>query len=68
VDDVVVRIEHVRACGMCCHGTKAWFEARGLDFRAFLKDGAPASEVEALGDGLALKAVAKAREEAHGRT
>lgn len=60
--DVIVRIEHVRACGFCSRGTRQWFARHGLDWSEFVAQGLPASVFEATGDGLGLKVVQKARE------
>ena len=69
--DVVVTIAHVRSvpyftrsAGFCASGSRAWFDRHGLDFRAFVKDGLPASVLEATGCGIALALVRWARTEA----
>lgn len=64
---VIVRIEHIRAAKICVAGARGWFPAYGLDFRAFLRDGLPASVLLATGDPLAERAVEQAMKEArHG--
>lgn len=55
--DVLVTIAHVRAAGLCVHGTRAWFARQGLDFRAFLARGLPASVLLATGDAMAARVV-----------
>ena len=64
--DVLVTIAHVRAAGLCVHGTRTWFARQGLDFRAFLARGLPASILLATGDAMAQRVVehARARQEA----
>ena len=64
IDDPIVRIQHVRAARLCTRGARQWFQSRNLDFSSFLKDGMPASELEALGDALADRVVLQARADA----
>lgn len=59
--DVIVTIDHVRAASMCVAGARAWFARQGLDFRAFLRDGIPASVMLATGDAMAARVVEVAR-------
>lgn len=61
---VVVTIEHVRAELLCVRGVRRWFDARGLDFAAFLREGCPAEQLEALADDFATRVAARARLEA----
>lgn len=60
-EQVLVRMEHVRAVRMCSRGTRAFFERHGLDWQTFLKDGLPAEMLEATGDAMALQVVEVAR-------
>jgi hypothetical protein len=53
----VVTIDHVRAAGLCVHGTRTWFARHGLDFRGFLAHGLPASVLLATGDAMAQRVV-----------
>ena len=62
--DVLVTIAHVRAAGLCVHGTRTWFARQGLDFRAFLARGLPASILLATGDAMAQRVVEVARRDA----
>jgi hypothetical protein len=64
MEDVIVRIQHVRAVPLCTRGARAWFAHNGLSWDDFLSNGVPASTLEALGDPMAARAVEKAREEA----
>jgi len=50
----------VRA-GFCVSGMKEWMAERGVDYRAFVRDGLPGAEVEAFGDAMADLALAQAR-------
>jgi hypothetical protein len=59
--DVLVTIAHVRAAGLCVHGTRTWFARHGLDFRAFLREGVQANVLLATGDAMALRVVEVAR-------
>lgn len=61
---VIVRIEHVRAEFLCVTMTRAWFRDRGLDFAAFLENGMPVDELEAMDDWFAKRVAARARMEA----
>lgn len=60
--DVLVTIAHVRAAGLCVHGTRTWFARHGLDFRTFLSQGLPASSLLATGDAMAARVVEVARQ------
>lgn len=62
--DVTVTIAHVRAAGLCVHGTRTWFARQGLDFRDFLARGLPASVLLATGDAMAQRVVEVARRDA----
>ncbi|HXG28026.1 MAG TPA: hypothetical protein VNJ47_04170 [Nevskiales bacterium] len=59
--DVLVTIAHVRAAGLCAPGARTWFARQGLDFRAFLAQGLPASILLATGDAMAARVVGVAR-------
>lgn len=59
--DVTVTIAHVRAAGLCVHGTRTWFARQGLDFRDFLARGLPAFVLLATGDAMAARVVEVAR-------
>ncbi len=60
--DPQVYVQHVRACNLCMKGARAWFDKHGLDFRAFVLQGYPASVIESLRDELGNRVAAKARE------
>lgn len=62
--DVTVTIAHVRAAGLCVHGTRTWFARQGLNFRDFLARGLPASVLLATGDAMAQRVVEVARRDA----
>ncbi|MGO1072554.1 hypothetical protein [Lysobacter sp. CA199] len=64
VTTVIVRIEHVRAELLCVTMTRVWCRDRGLDFAAFLENGIPADELEAMDDWFAKRVAARARREA----
>lgn len=48
--------------GFCSRGARPWFQRHGLDWRAFVRDGIPAEQMQATGCGLAEALVAWARE------
>lgn len=66
MEDVIVRVEHLREAKMCVRGVRQWFARHGLDFDRFLTEGIPASEVEALNDALGNMVVKIARDAAAG--
>ena len=67
--DVIVTARHVFTVpnfnarpGFCRGGARQWIEAHGLDWREFVRDGIPASTLEATGDAIAFRVVEWARE------
>lgn len=60
-EQVLVKMEHIRAARMCSRGARTFFERHGLDWQKFLKDGLPAEALEATGDAMALQVVEVAR-------
>lgn len=60
-EPLIVTIDHVRAAGLCVHGTRGWFARHGLDFRAFLREGIDAETLLATGDAMARRVVECAR-------
>ena len=63
-EPLLITIDHVRASGLCVHGTRTWFARHGLDFRAFLREGIDAQTLLATGDAMALRVVECARQQA----
>lgn len=53
---------------MCARGVRAWAQRYGFDYMVFLRDGYPASAIEAVGDALGSKVAAVARAEQEGKT
>lgn len=47
--------------GFCRGMTREWAKAQGLDWRDFVRNGIPASKLEATGDALAIAVVEWAR-------
>ena len=47
--------------GFCVSGMKEWMAERGIEYRAFVRDGLPGAEVEAFGDAMSDLALAQAR-------
>jgi hypothetical protein len=64
--ELIITLNDIRHAGRCGAGTKRWFQAHGLDFRDFVKNGIPASKLTATGDHYALDVVAKAEARANG--
>lgn len=63
MDDPLVSIRHLRACGMCSRGARTWFSVRGLSWDVFVREGYPASVLLATDDALASQVVAQAKGE-----
>jgi len=55
---VIIRVGDITKAGYCAAGQRRWFEAHGLDFRAFVKDGIDAAILLATGDPMAERVVA----------
>lgn len=70
MDDVRVTMQHARAASLggnrvlCAPSIRAWFARYELDLGTFLREGLPASTLEATGDAFALRAVTIARTQA----
>jgi hypothetical protein len=64
-DDPLVMVRHCTADGAryCAPGLRTFCRRHGIDFRAFLREGIPASVVEQTGDAMAMRAAANARAE-----
>lgn len=62
--DPTVTTQHCRQLGYCARGQREWCASQGIDWPAFLREGLPASQVEAMGDALGIAAAKLAREEA----
>lgn len=66
--DVTVTVRHVRKAALCMSGARNWFDSYGLSWSDFLENGISAARLDTLGDALADKVSAIAREEfANGR-
>lgn len=52
-----VTIVHMRKAGFCAHGAKVWFEARGMDFKDFIRNGADIDVAKGMGDPMADRLV-----------
>lgn len=52
-----ITITDLRRAGHCASGIRRWFEAQGLDFRDFLKNGIDEETLRATGDGQVLNAL-----------
>lgn len=62
--DLRITITDITRLGYCPRGARRWFEAHGLDFRAFLKEGIAAGDLLSTGDALAERVVAARLERA----
>jgi hypothetical protein len=54
--DLIITMSDIRRFH-CVRGIRRWFGEQGLDFRAFLRNGIPATELAATGDAFALRVV-----------
>lgn len=68
-EELIVTLEHMatipglsRRPGYCRRGGRAFAARHGLNWADFVRDGIPASSLEATGDGMALRIVAWARQ------
>lgn len=59
--DIIITSRELKRCGICVPGQQDWFEKHGMDFRDFVKNGIPASELLKTEDGMAIRAVNVAR-------
>lgn len=62
-DQVIVRMEHIRKADLCAKGARYWFESNGLSWSDFLTNGIAAEKVEVIGDAMADRVCAVARQE-----
>ncbi|WVW77411.1 tail assembly chaperone [Stenotrophomonas phage vB_SmaS_Bhz59] len=58
----MIKMEDLRRALMCSRGARVFFQAHGLDWDTFLKEGIPAEALEATGDVMALECVRIARD------
>lgn len=56
-EDPIIWMNDIVKVGICAAGARRWFNERDLDFRSFMKQGIPASELAATGDAQALRVV-----------
>jgi hypothetical protein len=68
--DVIVTVQHLHTVpswsdrpGYCSRMSRAFAAQHGLDWQDFVRDGVPASVLEATGDVLACRLAAWAREQ-----
>ena len=59
--DPLVTLAHARSVVYCSRGMRAFAAQHGLNWMEFVRDGIPASVLEATGDAMAIKAAAVAR-------
>lgn len=61
--DPKVTVAHLRRVHFCVRGARAFAARYGLDWSRFVREGLPASELEATGDAMAARVCALARKE-----
>ena len=59
MDKLIITVDDVQKAGHCARGARRWFEAHGLDFKSFLKNGIDAELFVEKGDYLAKDVVDK---------
>ena len=57
IEDFTITSRELKEVGICFEGQREWFPEHGFDLRQVVKHGVKASELEATGDGMALKAI-----------
>lgn len=57
--ETIIRVADVVDAGYCLAGARTWFRLNGLDFKDFLRNGIPVSEIEHIDDGMARNVVAR---------
>ena len=62
-NDKIITITDVRRI-ICVDGARRWAKAQGIDFRAFIRDGLPASDLDGRGDDALVERVIAAKMEA----
>lgn len=62
----LITIDDIRNAGYCAFGARRWFEAYGLDFRAFIENGIDEAKFLGTGDALAQRVVDVKAERANG--
>lgn len=55
--DSIVLPKHMRAAGLCVHGSRDFARRYGLDWKKFVREGIPAEQLIATGDAMAKKAI-----------
>ena len=62
-NDEIITITDVRRI-ICVNGARKWSKGQDIDFRAFIRDGLPASELLGRGDDAMVERVIAAKREA----
>jgi hypothetical protein len=60
-----IHLGDVRAAGYCVLGARDWFRRHGLDWRGFVRNGIPETDLLATGDALARRVIERKRD-SHG--
>ena len=58
-----VTVRHIRQCGFCSRGARAFLLKHGFDWTTFVKQGVSAEELAKTGDAMAMKAIEVAANE-----
>lgn len=57
IESLVISMDDCIKAGHCAKGVRRWFNAQGLDFRAFMASGIPAVMMVDTGDGQGISVV-----------
>lgn len=62
-----VRLRHLKPAGYCARGARYKLSILGLDWRGFVKDGIPVSELQRFDDAQVKRMIEVAQKEADGK-
>lgn len=57
MNNLTIRMKHIRQAKMCASGARCFFKAHALDWVLFLKQGISATKLLSLNDAMAKKVV-----------
>lgn len=61
-----IHLRDICAAGYCVLGARDWFRSHGFDWRGFVRDGIPESDLLATGDALAQRVIERKQQVTHG--
>lgn len=57
---IKVTLKHIRACGYCSKGVRAFCRQHGIDWSVFLREGFDIEDLRKIDDAMAQRVVAEA--------